>query len=67
MVWSMYDAMTYYGKKIPVGRLPWLCNIYIGLALRDAFKLVLCFKFCVVMCLQLTVLCSCPMSFGRFW
>ena len=30
------------------------------------FELVLCLKFCDVMCLQLTVPCCCPLCFGHF-
>ena len=39
---SDYDVMScdrcsYYGTFLTGGRLPWLCDIYVGLTLRDAF------------------------------
>ena len=60
--------MTYYETEhfLPVGRLPWLCDIYIELALRDSFGLVLCFEVCDLICLHVSVLCGCPMSFEHF-
>ena len=50
MVWNMMQ-WSITEQFLPVGCMLWLCNIYIGLAIREVFKLVLCFKFGDVMCL----------------
>ena len=38
-----FDGCTYYRTFLTGGQLPWLCDIYIGLALRNAFG-----SFCVL-------------------
>ena len=42
-----WDDCSYYEIFLTCGRLSWLCNIYIGLALRDAFGSFSIFQFMV--------------------
>ena len=57
---TSWDECSYYETLLTCGRLPWLCNIYIGLALRDAFGSFCVFQFMYgLMCLHLSVLNCC--------
>ena len=58
------DVLRNY--SYPLGTCPGYVTIILDLLLRDDFDIGLCFKFCDVMCLQLTVLGCCPSSFGAF-
>ena len=63
---TSWDECSYNKTLITCGRLPWLCNIYMGLALRDAVG-----SFCVsvydLMLLYLKVLGCYPMSFSLLY